>query len=416
MNKLVIDGGRKLCGETYIHGAKNGALPILAAALTINGISVIHNCADLSDVRVSVKILQHFGCKVRRENNTLIIDAANVTYSPVPDSLMREMRSSVIFLSALISRFKRAQMCTPGGCELGPRPIDMHISAMKMLGANVSEEQGLLVCECDILKGSEICLPLPSVGATENIIIAAATARGTTKLCNAAREPEIVCLAEFLNKAGAKIQGAGTGDIVIEGVSALHECEHTVLPDRIVAATVMSAVAVTGGSAVIHNVCEEHLNAVISVYRKAGCEIDCSATDMKITANKRLAAVKSVNTGYYPGFPTDAGPMFTALAATADGTTVMFENIFENRFKFTGELARLGAQIKVKGNTAVIYGCEKLYGGTVKCTDLRGGAALMVAAFGAEGTTEIENISHIERGYENSEKLFAQLSANIRRT
>lgn len=415
MSKLIIEGAGPLCGEATVHGAKNGALPILAACLTIDGQTVIHNCADLADVRVSIKILEHFGCKVKREGRTLIINSENIVCSPIPETLMREMRSSIIFLGAVTARCGSAVMSAPGGCELGPRPIDLHIASLRLLGVDIKEEHGTINCLARELKGAKIYIPIPSVGTTENIMIAAVLAKGTTTICNAAREPEIVDLADFLNAAGAKISGAGTGDIVIEGVERLFGCEHTVLPDRILAATYMSAVAITGGNAIIHGVEPLHLRSTVSVYEELGCEIYYDSKDMKIAAPAKLNALKDVRTNYYPGFPTDAGPTFLATVSVADGTTVFVENIFENRFKFISELIRLGAEIKISGNTAVVYGNKKLSGAKVKCTDLRGGAALMVGAFAASGVTEIDNIHHIERGYELPEYNFSSLGAKIRR-
>ncbi len=416
MEKIIIEGGVPLCGEVKVHGAKNSVLPILAASLLVNGTSVIHNCPDLSDVRASIKILTRLGCNCKRNGSTVTVDSTQVNCCIIPENLMREMRSSIIFLGAIAARCKKAFLSSPGGCEIGPRPIDLHISSLKELGLTINESHGCIDCVCkDILRGSNIYIPIPSVGATENIMIAAATAKGTTKIYNAAREPEIVDLANFLNRAGAKIKGAGSSDIVIQGVKALHSVEHTVIPDRILTATYMSAIAITGGNGIIKNVCPDHLKAIISEYERLGCEILFDGDEMKVIAPKRLKRLKTVRTQYYPGFPTDAGPTLISTASLADGTSIFIENIFENRFKFADELNRLGADVKVEGRTAVVEGVKKFSGASVNCTDLRGGAALMVAGFSALGTTEIGEIHHIIRGYETPEIYFKSLGANIKR-
>ena len=416
MQKLKILGGTKLKGEVWAHGAKNSALPILAASLIINGESVIHNCPDLSDVRASIKILTNLGCKCKREGSTVIVDATSVSCNVIPEHLMREMRSSIVFLGAIISRCNCAKLSSPGGCEIGPRPIDIHLSALRDLGAQIYEEHGLINAKVyGALRGTTIYIPIPSVGATENIMIAAACAKGVTKIINAAREPEIIDLANFLNKAGAKIYGAGSSDITIVGTENLFSVEHTVIPDRILIATYISAVAATGGSAVIHNTMQQHLKAILSEYERLGCELSFNENSLLVKSPVRPKRLKMVRTQYYPGFPTDAGPTLLATTLKADGTSMFVENIFENRFKFSGELVRLGADVKVEGRTAIVEGVNNLSGATVKCTDLRGGAALMVAAFSAEGITEIEEIAHIERGYETPEINFAMLGANIKR-
>ena len=416
MQKLKILGGNKLTGEVFAHGAKNSALPILAASLIIDGESVIHNCPDLSDVRASIKILTNLGCKVKREGNTVIVNASDVSCHEIPEDLMREMRSSIVFLGAIASRCKCATLSNPGGCEIGPRPIDIHLSSLRELGLDIYEEHGLINATAQNgLKGTVIYIPIPSVGATENIMIAAAKAEGTTKIINAAREPEIIDLANFLISAGAKIYGAGSSDITIKGVKKLNSCEHTVIPDRILIATYLSAVAITGGNAIIHNTRQEHLKAIISEYQRMGCQISFSDNSLKIISPKKLKRLKTVRTQYYPGFPTDAGPTLLATSVKADGTSMFVENIFENRFKFSGELVRLGADVKVEGRTALVEGVNKLTGAYVKCTDLRGGAALMVAAFAADGITELEEIHHIDRGYETPEINFKNLGANIKR-
>ncbi len=416
MEKIIIEGGKPLCGEARVHGAKNSVLPILAATLLVKGTSIIHNCPDLSDVMASVKILTNLGCRCKREGDTLVVDATDVNCCIIPENLMREMRSSIVFLGAIVARCKKAFLSSPGGCEIGPRPIDLHISALRELGLIINESHGCIDCECkNELRGKSIYIPIPSVGATENIMIAASTAKGTTRIYNAAREPEIKDLADFLNGAGAKIKGAGSSDIVIEGVKSLHSVEHTVIPDRILTATFMSALAITGGNGIIKNICPDHLKAIIAEYESLGCNIKVADNEMKLRAEHPLKRLKKVRTQYYPGFPTDAGPTLIATTTVADGTSIFIENIFENRFKFADEMNRLGADVKVEGRTAVVEGVKELQGATVNCTDLRGGAALMIAGFAAKGTTVIGDIHHIIRGYETPEIYFKELGANIKR-
>lgn len=417
MERFLIEGGTALNGKVKVHGAKNVALPILSAALLIDGESVIHNCPDLSDVRASVHILESLGCQCHREGDTLTVKSDAICSSQIPDDLMQKTRSSIIFLGAVAARCGTAVLSSPGGCDLGPRPIDLHLSSLRQLGLCIKEEHGSLYCNSEKgLFGTSIYIPIPSVGTTENIMIAAATAKGTTRICNAAREPEIVDLANFLNGAGANVQGAGSCDIVIEGVSSLHSVEHSIIPDRILTATYMSTVAVTGGDALIEGAIPEHLKAVSAEFIKMGCQISTKNEGIRIAAPKRLSRLKSVKTQYYPGFPTDAGPTLIAALCTADGTSTFTENIFENRFKFVDELRRLGADIKTEGRTAIIDGVKALSGAQVKCTDLRGGAALLVAGLAANGVTTLCDVHHINRGYENPVENFKNLGANIKRT
>lgn len=415
MSKLVIHGGKSLKGEISLQGSKNAALPILAATVLINGVSVIHNCPNLSDITAAIKILKHLGCVVKRDNKTIIIDSTNIINHNIPDLLMREMRSSIIFLGSIIARTNKANMCSPGGCELGPRPIDIHIFALKALGVNIDDNGGSLNCETNgFLSGTEITLPLPSVGATENAIIAATVAKGKTIIRNAAREPEIADLIDFLNKAGAKIYYQD-GYIEIEGVSSLKGATHTVIPDRIVASTYMSAVAITGGELLLKNVNTKHLIPVLDCFKQSGCEIKYEQDLLYLSAPKRLKSIDTVKTHYYPGFPTDSAPTTLAMLTVAQGTSIFIENIFENRFKYIDELKRMGAKVNSHGKVAVVKGVKNLWGSSVECTDLRGGAALIVAALSAKGKTEISKLCHIERGYEDIEFNLKKLGANIKR-
>lgn len=416
MAKLVVEGLHTLNGSISIHGAKNSALPVLAATLLVQGTSEILNCPRLSDVEASIAILRRLGCRVDQQEDRVLVDAGAPSGCEIPDDLMREMRSSIVFLGAILARCGEAHMSFPGGCELGPRPIDLHLAALQKLGVEIVEERGHLHCTCPgRLRGAEIALSMPSVGATENVLLAAATAQGTTILHNAAREPEIADLCAFLNASGAKIHGAGEGQLVIEGVERLHSCRHRVIPDRIETATYMAAAAVTGGTLVLKNAEPEHVHTVFPCFEEAGCQLTVWKQEILVHAPARLRRIRTVRTMPYPGFPTDAQAPLMAMTCVADGTSVFIENIFENRYKHVGELMRLGAKIKVEGRVAVVEGVPALSGAPVVCTDLRGGAALVVAALAAEGQTEIFDLHHLDRGYADLEQSLAQVGAVIRR-
>lgn len=416
MDKLVINGSKRLTGEIEVHGSKNSVLPILAACVLSQGENIIHNCPMLSDVDAALKILVELGCKVKREEHTVCVDSSGVNGFEISDNLMREMRSSVIFLGAILGRTGKAVLSTPGGCEIGLRPIDMHISAMEQLGAEVFEEHGRLHFECkNGLHGARVILPFPSVGATENIMIASCVAKGTTVITNAAREPEISDLADFLNGCGAKIHGAGDSTIIIDGVEKLTATTHTVIPDRIAASTYLLAGAITHGRVCIKEIIPAHLGALIPVLKQSGCDISVSNRWICISSPPRLSRVKTVRTMPYPGFPTDVQAPLTAMLSVADGTSVVVENIFECRYKHVSELIRLGAKINVEGRTAVIEGVPYLTGASVVSPDLRGGFALVIAGLAAKGETVISGVEHIDRGYENPEKLLSALGADIKR-
>lgn len=416
MDKLVINGSKRLTGEIEVHGSKNSVLPILAACVLSQGENIIHNCPILSDVDAALKILVELGCKVKREEHTVCVDSSGVNGFEISDSLMREMRSSVIFLGAILGRTGKAVLSTPGGCEIGLRPIDMHISAMEQLGAEVFEEHGRLHFECkNGLHGARVILPFPSVGATENIMIASCVAKGTTVIANAAREPEISDLADFLNGCGAKIHGAGDSTIIIDGVERLTATTHTVIPDRIAASTYLLAGAITHGRVCIKEIIPAHLGALIPVLKQSGCDISVSNRWICISSPPRLSRVKTVRTMPYPGFPTDVQAPLTAMLSVADGTSVVVENIFECRYKHVSELIRLGAKINVEGRTAVIEGVPYLTGASVVSPDLRGGFALVIAGLAAKGETVISGVEHIDRGYENPEKLLSALGADVKR-
>lgn len=406
MSVFRIEGGHPLTGTVRAQGAKNSVLPILAATLLAPGESVIHNCPRLTDVEYTLEILRRLGCRAEREGESVTVSAAAPTGWEIPDELMREMRSSVIFLGAILGRMGRAELCYPGGCELGPRPIDLHLSALRALGAEIDERGGCLSCR-GALTGADLTLSLPSVGATENIMLAAVGAEGTTTITNAAREPEIVDLQNFLNTLGARVRGAGSSVITIQGGRPLHGGEHTVIGDRIAAATYLSAVAAAGGEAQITGVDWRHLSTVTSVLSEAGCRIESTPNTIAIRRTDRLKAVRPVRTAPYPGFPTDAQAIVMAALCTAQGATVFAENIFDSRYRHVDELARMGADIRVEGKVAVVYGVPTLFGAQVAASDLRGGAALAVAALGAEGETVLSGLRHVRRGY-------ADLPADLR--
>ncbi len=415
MSKIVIEGGKKLNGALEIDGAKNSILPILAATLLIEGTSVIHNCPKLSDVDVALKILTHLGCCCRWEGQSITVDCENVNFAEVPHSLMCEMRSSIVFLGAILARTGKAVMSSPGGCELGPRPVDLHIKNLKILGAQIEEDGGILNCRLpDGFKGKEIYLSFASVGATENIMIAATLAQGKTIIHNAAREPEIIDLADFLNSAGAKILGAGSNTIEITGTDKLHGTNHKIIPDRIIASTYMAAVGICTGDVLLKNVIPSQLAGVIDVMKQAGAEIFTKGETLRVIAKNRPKRISSLHTQIYPGFPTDSGPPVLAMLSRARGTSVFVENIFQNRYNYIDELKRLGANIKTEGRVAVIEGSGRLSGAPVRATDLRGGAALVVAGLGAEGITTVDKICYIKRGYADIVRDFKRLGATIK--
>lgn len=413
MEKLKIHGGRTLEGSIRVQGAKNSVLPILAGAILVQGESLLQNCPDLKDVDAAISILRHLGCTVSRQGGDVYIDSSMLTRCDIPDDLMREMRSSVIFLGAILGRMGEAQLSMPGGCELGPRPINLHLDALRALGAELLETENGIVCRAQKLTGAEIALPSPSVGATENAMLAAVCAEGETVITNAAREPEIVDLARFLEASGARIQGAGESTIMIQGGGMERSVTHRIMPDRIVASTYLSAVAVTGGRVELLDTEPSHMETVIVALRASGCEIEISGQNLHIRSDGVLRAISPVITQPYPGFPTDAMPCLLAASVKAQGTTVFIENIFENRYRYVEELRRMGAEIALEGRVAVVTGVSRLTGTYVEATDLRGGAALVVAALCAESETQIGELVHIDRGYDNLEETLRQIGADI---
>lgn len=416
MENLIISGGIRLDGKTRLQGSKNSSLPILAACAAVNGISVIHNCPRITDVDIAVAILERLGCKVSREGGTVTVDSGDINCSAIPEELMSEMRSSIIFLGALLARFGRGSATLPGGCEIGLRPIDMHISAFRSMGVVIEESGGSMECTApNGLAPCRISLSFPSVGATENIILASLAAKGETVITNAAREPEIKDLADFLNECGAKIIGAGQSVIRIYGGRRLTGAEHRVIPDRIVASTYMACAAVTGGRAVVTEVEREHLAPVVPVFEGCGCKIDFANGEMSVTAPKRAERIKYLRTMPYPGFPTDSQALVTAVAATARGTSIISERVFENRFRHVPELIKMGADIRVEDScVAVVEGVPSLHGAKVTASDLRGGSALIAAALGARGESVIDGVRHVLRGCEDVCGNLSRLGADIK--
>ncbi|MBQ6267366.1 MAG: UDP-N-acetylglucosamine 1-carboxyvinyltransferase [Clostridia bacterium] len=412
-----IQGGRRLQGAVRLQGAKNSALPILAATVAAGGKSVLHHCPQLTDIDATVAMLRHIGCRVTQDGETVTVDASAADSWEIPEHLMREMRSSIIFLGALIARFGRATVTQPGGCDIGLRPINLHLSALQAMGVRVEESGGQIRCSApDGVRAAELPLALPSVGATENILLAALCAQGETVIRNAAREPEIGDLASFLRACGADITGDGESTVRIRGGRALHDAAFTIMPDRIAAATYMVCAACTGGSIEIAPVIPEHLSPVLPVFREAGCDVRLQGQTLCMTAPARLTRVRSVQTMPYPGFPTDAQAVVMAMLATAQGTSVITEKVFENRFHHIPELRKMGADIRTADcGVAVIEGVPRLHGAAVTASDLRGGSALVAAALGAEGETTVARIAHIDRGCERFAQVLRGLGADIER-
>ncbi len=414
MSVLTITGGRSLNGSLRLQGAKNSVLPLLAASVLTEGLSVFRNCPRLTDVAAAVQILRHVGCRVYEEGDALYVDAAGPICPEVPDELMRQMRSSVIFLGALLSRCGEADLALPGGCELGKRPVDLHLLALRALGAEVSETGGRIRCRAARLTGGRIALPSVSVGATENAMLAAVRASGSTVITGAAREPEIRDLQDYLRACGASVAGAGSGVIRIRGSEKLRGAEKRILPDRIAAATWLSACASAGGRVRLYDVRPGDLAPVLQALQRMGCSVKTGENLIVLERTGPLVSPGPIITRPYPGFPTDAQPPLMAAVLRARGTTVMIETVFENRFRHVPALRSMGADIRTAGKTAVIRGVESLRGAEVRAADLRGGAALAVAALAAGGETRIRGMEHVERGYEDMAGALSALGAEAR--
>lgn len=418
MQKLIVNGGKRLRGEVKLQGSKNSSLPIMAGTVLCGSECVLNNCPELTDIYASARILNNLGCRCRFSENTAVINSADINMTEIPEKLMREMRSSIIFMGAVLGRTGECTVSMPGGCELGSRPIDMHISAMKKMGIDVKESYGKIICRASSGKahGAKISLPFPSVGATENIILCAVTADGETIINNSAREPEICDLCGFLRACGAEISGDGESRIVIRGKEKLHGCEYQIMPDRIAGATYLAMTAGTGGEIILTNACVAEIEPFISLLEQTGCTITTYDNRIYLRSGSRLKAIKDrIRTMPHPGFPTDAQAVLMSALVTADGTSVFEENIFDCRYRHTDALIKMGADIQVLGKVAVIKGVSGLHGANIESTDLRGGAAMVNAALSAEGTSEISGIHHIDRGYEKIEDVIRLLGGDIRR-
>jgi len=412
---LVVTGGKPLFGTVPIEGAKNSALPLLAACLLTEGGVILHRVPRLEDVRTMVEVLQALGARVSADGNTVVVSAGRLDRHEAPYEQVRRMRASLLVMGPLLARLGKARMALPGGCAIGVRPIDLHIKGLSVLGARVSARGGQVDVRAAGLQGGRVYLDWPSVGATENIMMAAVLARGTTYIENAAEEPEIVDLANLLNAMGARVVGAGTNVIRIDGVPELCGAEHTIIPDRIEAGTYLVAGAITGGEVAVEGVIPEHLKAVVAKLREAGAVVEEEATRVRLRAQGRPRPT-DVRTMPYPGFPTDMQAQIMALLALADGCSVITETVFENRFMHVEELKRMGANIKIEGRSAVVRGVKKLTGAPVKATDLRAGAGLVLAALAADGVTEVSGVNHLDRGYVDLHLKLRSLGAEITRT
>ena len=415
MEKYVINGGNKLYGSVKIQSAKNSVLPILAAAVLTDGKITVLNVPQITDLSNMVKILTRLGCKAVFSGDNLIIDSSTANCFEIPSELAHELRSSVFLLGSLVSRFKMAKIAFPGGCDIGLRPVDLHLIGLKRLGVEITEKNGYILCRCENLKGNEIMLDCPSVGATENIMLAAVKAEGTTVIKNAAREPEIEDLQKFLNLIGAKVKGAGSGTIVIEGVQKLGGAEFQPISDRIEAGTFLVAAAMCGGEVQLECACAENLSSLLHKLRENGCNINIKNDKIMLESFRRLTSVKTIETQPYPGFPTDLQAQITALCCICRGHSIITENLFETRFKYVPELRKMGADITVINRSAFVRGVDRFKGATVVAHDLRGGAALVLASLAAEGVSEVLDISHIDRGYGHFENKLKNIGGEIER-
>ena len=412
MSEYIIKGGKRLEGTVNISGSKNAALPIIAACLLNGGKSILYNVPKIHDTEMMFEILKSLGGTVEKKKNKVIIDTNKINKFEIPENLMRQMRSSVILVGGLLGKYKKAIFSYPGGCDIGTRPIELHLKAFEKLGINISKNYGNIECFCDKIIGKKIDLDFPSVGATENAILTSCLAEGTTIINNAAREPEIIDLQNFLNKMGAKVKGAGSSHIEIEGVKHLKDVSYNIMPDRIETGTFLCLAAINHSEMLIKNADANHITPIINKLEEIGCNLEVEKNQIKIKVAKKLRAV-DIKTMPYPGFPTDMQSVFVTLLTVVKGTSVVVENIFENRYRFTQELIRMGAKITIEGKTAIVKGVKKLYGANVKATDLRGGAALVLAGSVAKGITKIQNIEYILRGYEDFVKKLQGLGLDI---
>lgn len=415
MDNFVINGGHELFGEVDISGAKNAAVAIIPAALLAEDTVRIENIPQISDVQLIIEILSRMGAQIKVVNkNTLDIDTTNINYQSVPYELTSHFRASYYLIGAMLGRFSKAEVALPGGCDFGVRPIDQHVKGFKMLGSQVDIIDGVVCAKADKLVGTPIYMDVVSVGATINIMLAAVKARGLTVIENAAKEPHIVDLANFLNSMGADVRGAGTDVIKIRGVEKMHGCTYSIIPDQIEAGTYMVAAAACGGDVLIKNVIPKHLESISAKLEEAGAEVIEYDDAVRVTRFKALTKC-NVKTMPHPGFPTDMQPQMAVLLSIANGTSILSESVWDNRFQYVQQLLRMGADIQVDGKVAVIVGVPKLDGVTVRATDLRAGAAMIIAGLVADGTTTVEDTIYVERGYEDVVEKFASIGADIRR-
>ena len=408
-----IRGGTRLEGACFVQGSKNASLPILAASIICPASTELLNVPQLRDVDAALRILRHLGCWAEQSGGEVTIDSRNLSCCSIPHSLMVEMRSSVIFMGALLARCGEARLSLPGGCQLGKRPIDLHLAALRKMGAEIEEDRGEIFCRAEALKGAEIVLPFPSVGATENIMLAACAARGETVIHGAAREPEIAALQDYLKAMGADVRGAGTDTVTIGSLSPEKHIACRIIPDRIVASTIACAAACTGGNVELRGIDPRQFSTVLRFLNQAGCDIISTDRSVRLRSEGELKAVGEISTAPYPGFPTDAQPVLMAALLKAKGLTRITENIFENRYRQVPELCRLGADIVTHGKIAEIWGVDCLHGTALTATDLRGGAAMIVAGLSAQGETLICDDGHISRGYERFDIRLRALGADI---
>ncbi|MDE6618128.1 MAG: UDP-N-acetylglucosamine 1-carboxyvinyltransferase [Clostridiales bacterium] len=416
MQKLIVQGGMPLGGEISVQTAKNAALPIIAACILTEEPIVIEKCPHLKDIDAMINIMRHLGCSAAFDGDNLHVCCRDVSLNVINADLTGKLRSSIFILGSILSRCRKAYISHPGGCEIGLRPIDLHISGLKGLSVKIEDDGGVICCDGGDMKSGVINLDFASVGATENLMMAGALLDGETVIVNAAREPEIVDLANFINAMGGNVSGAGGSIIRVRGVKKLHGCTYKPMPDRICAGTFLAAVAATGGCATVKDIVPEHLFGITERLKKAGAKLTVRNGSVRICADGRPKAIHKLETNVYPAFPTDMQPQFCAMLSHATGSSVIVENLFENRFGYTTELVKMGANITVKDRIAVVAGVPRLHGAAVKACDLRGGAALVIAALAAEGKTEIYGVEHIDRGYESIEQPFAELGGNIVRT
>ncbi|MEA3436416.1 MAG: UDP-N-acetylglucosamine 1-carboxyvinyltransferase [Thermodesulfobacteriota bacterium] len=414
MDKIIIEGGHSLKGEVSISGAKNAALPILVSSLLADGWNTYTNVPDLKDIESTLLLLSSLGAKVEREKDTVRIDASGFNNPEASYDLVRKMRASILVLGPLLARLKEARVSLPGGCAIGARPINLHLMALARLGASVEVEHGFIKASVDCLKGNSIYFDISTVTGTENLMMAAVLSEGVTVLGNAAREPEIIALADVLNKMGADIKGAGTSEITIQGVSSLKPVSVSIIPDRIEAGTFMVASALTGGDVTLTGCRSDHLEAVIHKLTLTGAKVIVDGNNIRVKGPDKIKSV-DVKTSPYPGFPTDMQAQFMVLMSVACGFSIISETIFENRFIHVSELRRMGAQIKVSGNSAMVQGVKKLSGAPVMASDLRASASLILAGLVAEGKTEVNRVYHLDRGYQSIEAKFAELGAAVKR-